>query len=248
MNQNHSEEEFSAGDTCVHIWKVYTINCRQAAHQVNAIQCVDRDWKKRYSSVCLSASALPPVTLKGFTFLWVLWKSRGGKQEGCRQLGSAVTVPMWSPAPEIWDLGVVHAASHQGKGRVLMYLVSMLGPSRKLPASVCGRQGKRAGLLPSTVQGNTKLSLCEAISSATIDRTSFLSQGPQRLSPAPSAGRGPKQCGGICTSINRGPPATFPKAPEPPYRWHQCTKTAKNAQKSSRAVLKISSCSAVSRK
>lgn len=198
---------------------------------------MDRDWKKKYSvSLCL------PLTLKDFRFLWVLWKSGAGKQEGCRQLGSAFIIPcgLLSHRSGIQEWYVLPLSEE--KVSVLKYLVDTLGPVRKLCARVCRRRGllreqvESAGLLQSTVQGNSKLLLCEAISSATIDRTSFLSWGPRRPSPAPSAHRGPKQCGGICTCIYRELPATFPIAPELPHRWHWCTKTAMNAQKSSRAV------------
>ena len=109
-------------------------------------------------------------------------KIRSREAGGMQTTGLSCYCPMWPPAPQIWDPGVVHAASHQGKGRVLKYLVGILGPKIKLCTHVCGRQGllreqgERAGLLQSTVQGNSKLLLSEAVSSGTIDRTSFLSQ------------------------------------------------------------------------
>lgn len=148
-----------------------------------------------------------------------------------------------SSCPSNLDPGVAHTTSHQAGGRVLKYLTGALGQERQLCAHVCGKQGllgeqgERARLLQ---LGNNKWLLCEAINSAIIDRTSFLYQGPWSPSPVPSALWGPKRWGGICTSINRGP--------ELPHRWHQCTNTAVSPQKSSRAVLKISSFSALSRK
>lgn len=187
--------------TYIYVWKVYTINCRQSAYQVNAVQCVDRYRKKH--TLCLSVSTLPSINLKGLKFLTPV-KVRKRKAGGTQATGLSCYCHMWPPVPHIWKPGLVRAASHQGKGRVPKYLVGMLKPKRELCVCVCGMQGllrgqgERAGLLQSTVQGDNELLLCDATSPVTVDRTSFLSQRPQNPSPELSALRASKQRGGIC--------------------------------------------------
>jgi len=115
-------KEFSPGDTCVHIWKVYTIKCRQTTHQVNAVQHVHRHWKKRH---CLSAClCIAPSNAKRLYILLSPVKISSGEAGGTQTTGLSSYCSMWLPAPQIWDPGVVHAASHQGKRRVLKYLAA----------------------------------------------------------------------------------------------------------------------------
>lgn len=132
MSQNHTEWEFSPGYTHIHIWKVSTINCRQATHRVNPIQFVDRDRKKDTLclSVCLSLHC-PQNSKKTYipiSSVKIRSKEAGGMQKtriNCYCL-------MWPPAPQMWVPGEVHVASHKGKGRVVKDNMGALGPKRKL--------------------------------------------------------------------------------------------------------------------
>lgn len=104
--------------------------------------------------------------------------------------GLSCCCPLCPSAPQIWDPGVAHAASHQARGRVLKCLTGALGQERQLSAHVCGRQGlpgEQGGRARLLQLGNNKLLLCEAINSAIIDEKSFFHQRPQNPSPVPSA-------------------------------------------------------------
>lgn len=81
---------------------------------------------------CLSI-CLPPVTLQDFKCLGVLGTTEA---VGMQTTGLSSCCPMCPPAPPIWDPGVVHAASHQARGRVLKLLTGALGQETQLCARV----------------------------------------------------------------------------------------------------------------
>lgn len=112
------------------------MNYRQAAYHVNVIQCVDRVWKKkkkRYSLSVLSVSlCIAPNNSKIFK-IPSPQEIRSRKVRGTQTTGLSSLCSVWPPTPEIWDPGVVCAASWLSvEKREKKNQGGMLGPKRKL--------------------------------------------------------------------------------------------------------------------